>query len=401
MPAGGGATYMAKARLRRRMRFELTEEQLMVQKMARDFAEQEVAPIAAGIDAEGRFPEENVKRMAELGLLGMMTPPQYGGSGLDTVSYVLALEEIARRCAAHAVIMSVNNSLAAWPIEHYGTEAQKQAFLAPMARGEQLGAYALSEPGAGSDPAGMTTMAVREGDRYVLNGQKNFITNGGHAHTYIVFARTQPELKHRGISAFLVTKGTKGFAVSPPEHKMGIRAAHSTQLFFTDCEVPASQLLGKEGDGFKIAMSTLDGGRIGIAAQALGIARASLEESLAYSHERRAFGKPIGSFQALQFMMSDMATELDAARLLTLDAAQRKDRGEKYGTAASMAKLYASGVAMRNAIKAVQIHGGVGYTKDFPVERYMRDAKITEIYEGTSEIQRLVVARSLLGELAG
>ncbi|MCA1814229.1 MAG: acyl-CoA dehydrogenase [Halobacteriales archaeon] len=383
------------------MRFDLTQEQLLVQKMAREFAEQEVAPIAASIDQEERFPEENVKRMADLGLLGMMTPEAHGGAGLDTVSYVLALEEIARHCAAHAVIMSVNNSLAAWPIEKYGTEAQKQKFLTPMAKGEQLGAYALSEPGAGSDPAGLTTNAVGEGDAYVLNGQKNFITNGGHAHTYIVFARTQPELKHKGISAFLVTKGMKGFTWSKPEEKLGIRAAHSTQLFLSDCKVPASQMLGKEGEGFKIAMSTLDGGRIGIAGQALGIARASLEESVKYSQERKAFGKAIGSFQALQFMMSDMATELDAARLLTLHAAQVKDRGEKYGVQASMAKLYASEVAMRNATKAVQVFGGVGYTRDFPVERYMRDAKITEIYEGTSEIQRLVIARSLLGDVAG
>ena len=382
------------------MRFELTEEQLMVQKMARDFAAQEVAPIAADIDKEGRWPTETVKRMAELGLLGMMVPDKYGGAGLDTVSYVLALEEIARHCAAHAVIMSVNNSLAAWPLETYGTEEQKQKYLAPMARGEQLGAYALSEPGAGSDPAGMSTMAVREGDHWVLNGQKNFITNGGHAHTYIVFARTDPEAKHRGISAFLVTKGTKGFTVSPPEHKMGIRAAHSTQLFFGDCAVPQAQMLGKEGEGFKVAMSTLDGGRIGIAAQALGIARACLEESVKYSKDRKAFGKPIGSFQALQFMMADMATELDASRLLTLHAAQLKDRKEKYGTAGAMAKLYASKTAMKSALDAVQIFGGVGYTKDFPVERYLRDAKITEIYEGTSEIQRLVVARSLLGDVA-
>jgi alkylation response protein AidB-like acyl-CoA dehydrogenase len=392
---------MAGAGVRAAMRFELTEEQLMVQRMAREFAEQEVGPVAAEIDRDERFPEENVKRMAELGLLGMMVPQEWGGAGLDTVSYVLALEEIARRCAAHAVIMSVNNSLACWPLEHFGSEAQKERFLAPMARGEQLGAYALSEPGAGSDPAGMTTTGVQQGGHWVLNGQKNFITNGGHAHTYIVFARTSPERKHKGISAFLVTKGMKGFAVSKPEEKMGIRAAHSTQLFFSDCSVPAEQMLGKEGEGFRVAMSTLDGGRIGIAAQALGIARASLEESVAYAKERKAFGKPIGSFQALQFMMSDMATELDAARLLTLQAAQRKDQGEPYGLAASMAKLYASGVAMRNATKAVQVLGGVGYTKDFPVERYMRDAKITEIYEGTSEIQRLVIARALLGDVAG
>jgi butyryl-CoA dehydrogenase len=382
------------------MRFELTPEQLMVQKMAREFAEQEVAPIAAEIDREGRFPTENVKRMAELGLLGVMVPDKHGGAGLDTVSYVLAMEEIARHCASHSVIMSVNNSLAAWPLETYGTEEQKQKYLVPMAKGEQLGAYALSEPGAGSDPAGMGTMAVKQGSVWVLNGQKNFITNGGHAHTYIVFARTNPELKHKGISAFLVTKGTKGFTISPPEHKMGIRAAHSTQLFFSDCAVPEAQMLGKEGEGFKVAMSTLDGGRIGIAAQALGIARGALEESIKYSKDRKAFGKPIGSFQALQFMMSDMATELDAARLLTLNAAQAKDRHERYGVQASMAKLYASHVAVKNAANAVQIHGGVGYTKDFPVERYLRDSKITEIYEGTSEIQRMVIARSLLGDLA-
>jgi butyryl-CoA dehydrogenase len=382
------------------MRFDLTEEQLLVQRTARDFAAQDVGPVAAELDREGRFPHDAVKRMAELGFLGMMTPEKYGGAGLDAVSYVLALEEIARHCAATAVVMSVNNSLAAWPLETYGTEEQKQKYLVPMARGEQLGAYALSEPGAGSDPAGLTTTAVKKGQGWVLNGQKNFITNGGAAHTYIVFARTDPAAKHKGISAFLVTKGTKGFTISAPEHKMGIRAAHSTQLFFSDVELPQEAMLGKEGEGFKVAMSTLDGGRIGIAAQALGIARASLEESVKYSQDRKAFGKPIGSFQALQFMMSDMATELDAARLLTLRAAQQKDAKERYGPAAAMAKLYASEVAVRNAIKAVQIHGGVGYTTDFPVERYMRDAKITEIYEGTSEIQRLVIARHLLGELA-
>jgi len=382
------------------MEFQPTEAQAMVQKMARDFAEQEVAPIAAEVDRDGRWPAETVKRMADLGLLGMMVSEAYGGSGLDTVSYVMALEEIARHCAASAVIMSVNNSLTAWPLEHFGTEAQKQKYLAPMARGEQLGAYALSEPGAGSDPAGMATTATKEGDHWVLNGQKNFITNGGHAHTYIVFANSKPELKHKGVTAFLVTKGAKGFTCSPPEHKMGIRAAHSTQLFFSDCVVPQDQVLGKEGEGFKVAMKTLEGGRIGIASQALGIARGSLEESMAYAKERKAFGQPIAQFQALQFMMADMATELDAARLLTLDAARRKDRGEPYGVAASMAKLYASEVAVRSAIKAVQIHGGVGYTKDFPVERYMRDSKITEIYEGTSEIQRLVIARDLLGDLA-
>jgi butyryl-CoA dehydrogenase len=383
------------------MRFELSEEQRLVQKMARDFAAQEVAPIAADIDAEGRFPDETVKRMAELGFLGMMVPTEWGGEGMDTVSYVLALEEIARHCAATSVIMSVNNSLSCWPLEHFATPEQKKRFLVPMAKGDQLGAYALSEPGAGSDPAGMTTTALKKGDHWVLNGQKNFITNGSRAHTFIVFARTNVELKHKGITAFLVTKGAKGFTISAPEHKMGIKAAHSTQLFFSDVEVPASQTLGKEGEGFKVAMSTLDGGRIGIASQALGIARGALEESVRYSHDRKAFGKPIGSFQALQFMMSDMATELDAARLLTLQAAQLKDRGEKYGTAASMAKLYASEVAVRNAQKAVQIHGGVGYTKDFPVERYLRDSKITEIYEGTSEIQRLVIARALLGDVVG
>ncbi|MGQ0535297.1 MAG: acyl-CoA dehydrogenase [Methanobacteriota archaeon] len=383
------------------MQFALRPEQEAIRQTVREFAEKHVRPAAAELDREKRFPHEHVKRMADLGLLGMMVPPEHGGAGTDTVSYAIAIEEIARFCAATAVVASVNNSLYCWPVETYGSEAQKRRWLDPFARGERLGAYALSEPEAGSDPASMSTTATRKGHGYVLTGKKNFITNGGAADGYIVFAKTDPPKKHKGITAFLVEKGTPGFEISPPEHKMGIRAAHSTQLFFTGCEVSEDQRLGPEGEGFKIAMKTLDGGRIGIAAQAVGIARGCLEESLHYAKERKQFGKPIGSFQMIQQKVADMATEVDAARLLLWRAAARKDRGGPYGIEASMAKLYASTVAMKAAIQAVQIFGGSGYTTDHPVERYMRDAKITEIYEGTSEVQHLVIARNLLRDVLG
>jgi alkylation response protein AidB-like acyl-CoA dehydrogenase len=381
------------------MDFALTPDQELIRRTVREFADKEVAPISAAIDREKRWPEENIPKMASLGLLGMFVPAEWGGAGADYISYAIVIEELSRACASHGVIASVNNSLSGWPLLHFGTEAQKRKFLTPMARGERLGAFALSEPAAGSDPGSGVTTAVRKGDSYVLNGQKNFITNGGHAHTYIVFAKTKTDLpfeqRHRGMSALLLEAGTRGFTVSEPEHKMGIRAAHSTQLFFDNVEVPAENLLGKEGEGFKIAMMTLDGGRIGIASQALGIAQASLDASVAYAKEREQFGQPIVKFQAIQFKLADMATRIQAARFLTYHAAWLKQQGQPYSQAAAMAKVFASEAAMEAATQAVQIHGGMGYTTDYPVERYMRDAKITEIYEGTSEVQRLVIARHL------
>ncbi len=376
--------------------FHLTPEQDMIRRMVREFAERDVAPIAGAIDRERRWPSENLPKMASLGLLGMNVPPEYGGAGTDMVSYAIAIEELSRACASHGVIASVNNSLYLWPVLKFGTDAQKEAFAVPFAKGEKLGAYALSEPVAGSDPAGGQTVATRKGDAFVLNGQKNFITNGGHADAYVVFCKTDPSLKHKGMSALVVEKGMPGFTWSAPEHKMGIRAAHSTQLYFDNVEVPAASLLGKEGDGFKIAMATLDGGRIGIAAQAVGIAQACLDASLAYAKERQQFGKPIAEFQAIQFKLADMHMRAQAARLLTYQAAAMKDAGDAYGPAAAAAKCFAGDAAMWAATEAVQIHGGNGYTTDYPVERHFRDAKITQIYEGTNEIQRVVVAGALL-----
>jgi len=378
------------------MQFETTPEQELIRSTVREFAEKHVRPIAAEVDRKKRWPAENIPKMAELGLLGMNTPAEWGGAGADMVSYAIAIEELSRVCASHGVIASVNNSLYLWPVMHFGTDAQKEKFGRPYAEGKKLGAYGLSEPVAGSDPAGGQSVAVKKGDGYVLNGQKNFITNGGHADTYIVFCKTDPAQKHKGMSALLVEKGMPGFTWSEPEHKMGIRAAHSTQLYFDNVEVPKENLLGKEGDGFKVAMQTLDGGRIGIAAQALGIAQACLEESIAYAKEREQFGKPISDFQAIQFKLADMQMRIQAARLLTYRAAALKDAGKKYGPAAASAKCYAGDVAMWAATEAVQIHGGNGYTTDYPAERHFRDAKITQIYEGTNEIQRVVVAGALL-----
>ncbi len=378
------------------MDLQHTEDQQLIRNMVREFAQKEVAPIAGEIDREKRWPAENVERMAELGLLGMTVPEAYGGSGADMVSYAIAVEELSRVCPSHGVICSVNNSLAAWPLLEYGTEEQKQEFLVPMARGEELGAYALSEPSAGSDPAGGRTRAERDGDMYVLNGDKNFITNGGHASTYIVFAKTDPGAKHKGMSAFIVTEDMDGFSWSEPEEKMGIRAAHSTQLFFDDVEVPVENRLGEEGEGFYIAMKTLDGGRVGIASQAVGIAQGCLDAATDYAGEREQFGEPIGSFQAIQFKLADLRMRTQASRLLTYEAAAAKDRGEDYGPKAAMAKCYAGDTAVWAAREAVQVHGGNGYTTDYPVERLMRDAKITQIYEGTNEIQRLVIARDQL-----
>jgi alkylation response protein AidB-like acyl-CoA dehydrogenase len=372
--------------------FQLTENQRMIRDMAADFAAKKVAPGAAERDANETFPADVVAEMGSLGLLGMNVPEQYGGAGMDMVSYVLAMEEISAACASTGVIMSVNNSLVCWPLEEYGTEEQKQKWLAPLARGEKLGAYCLSEPNAGTDAANQMTTAKRDGDFWVLNGMKNFITNGATADTLIVFAQTDPELKHKGIYAFIVDAKAEGFSIIAKEKKLGIRASDTAQLAFDNVRIPADQQLGPDGKGFKVAMSTLDGGRIGIASQALGIAKAAFEASVEYAKQREQFGRPIAKFQAIQWKISEMSTRYDAARLLTLRAASMKDAGENYGKESAMAKLYASEAANYIADEAIQIHGGNGYSKEFPVERYFRDARITSIYEGTSEAQRLVIS---------
>ncbi|MFO7653274.1 MAG: acyl-CoA dehydrogenase [Candidatus Krumholzibacteriia bacterium] len=374
------------------MQFQLTEQQRMIREAAADFAARAIAPIAAEIDREERFPQAVVRQMGELGFLGMNVPEQYGGAGLDTICYIVAMEEVSRACASCGVIMSVNNSLVCWPLETYGSEDQKQRFLEPLAQGRKLGAYCLSEPGAGTDAAAQATMARREGDDWVINGMKNFITNGANADTLIVFAQTDPEKKHKGIGAFIVESDSEGFAVVRKEEKMGIRASDTAQLAFDNVRVPGDQLLGEVGQGFKIAMSTLDGGRIGIAAQALGISAAAYEAARVYALEREQFGKPIASFQAIQWKIAEMATRLHAARLLTYRAAWAKDQGGRYGEEAAMAKLFASEASHFITNEAVQIFGGNGYSKEYPVERHFRDAKITEIYEGTSEAQRMVIA---------
>jgi len=378
------------------MRIELTGEQRMVQAVAHDFAEKEVRPIAEAIDREGRFPRETVRRMGELGLLGIAVPEAWGGSGGDTVGYVVALEEIARACASHAVIMSVNNSLYCDPVLKHGTDEQKQRFLAPFAAGRKLGCFSLTEPEAGSDATNQNTLAIKDGDAYVLNGRKVFVTTGREADVALVFAQTDRALAHRGISAFLVERGTHGFTVVKTEDKLGIRASDTAEFLFEDCRVPGDQRLGAEGQGFRIAMSALDGGRIGIAAQALGIAQGAHELALGYARERKSFGVPIGQHQMVQWMLADMATAIEAARLLTWQAAWLKDGGQPYGAAAAMAKLFASETAMRVTTDAIQVHGGYGFIKEYQVERYFRDAKITQIYEGTSQIQKLVIARQLL-----
>src|SRR5262245_50611033 len=375
------------------MNFLPTEDQLAAQKTAREFARDEVLPKAAEIDREHRHPTELVKRMADLGFLGMAVPEEYGGAGLDHVSYVLAMEEISRACASTGVIMSVNNSLVCDPIFRFGTEAQKQEWLKPLAIGRLLGCFALSEPEAGSDAAAQKTTADKQSDgTWLLSGTKNWITNGPVADVCVLFAMNDKALGHKGITAFIVPMKTKGVRCGPPDDKLGIRGSKSSQVFLDDAVLPANALLGEVGGGFKVAMSTLDGGRIGIAAQAIGIARAALEDSLAYAQQRRTMGKPIAQHQAIAFKLADMATEIDAARLLALRAAWLKDHKLPYGKEASMAKLYASDVANRAAREAIQIFGGNGYVTEFPVERHFRDAKITEIYEGTSEIQRLVIA---------
>jgi butyryl-CoA dehydrogenase len=378
------------------MNFELTEDQLLIREMVREFAQTEVAPIAAEIDRDHRFPEELIPQMAKLNILGVPIPEEFGGAGADNVSYVIALEELARVCASTSIIVSGHTSLATWPIFEFGSTAQKEKYGTKLATGEILGAFALTEPGAGTDAAAGKTTAVLKGDEYVLNGSKIFITNGGYAGLYIVTAMTDPAAGTRGISAFLVEPDAPGFSVGEKEHKMGIKASSTTPLYFSDCRIPKDALLGAEGKGFKIAMATLDGGRIGVAAQALGIAQGALDASIAYAKERVQFGKPLSALQAIQWMIADMATQIDAARLLVYRAAWNKDNGLPYGTAAAMAKLFASETATHVADRAIQIHGGYGYTESYPVERAYRDAKVTELYEGTSEVQRMVIAGSLL-----
>ncbi|MBM3450499.1 MAG: acyl-CoA dehydrogenase [Armatimonadetes bacterium] len=378
------------------MELELTEEQRIVQKLARDFATAEILPIAAALDREHRFPTEIVRKLGELGLMSMLVPEADGGAGMDAVSCVLALEEIARACAGTAVIASVNNSLVCDPIARFGTAEQRARFLPRVMHGREIGCYCLSEPSAGSDAAAIETSAGLDGDAWILNGTKLWVTNGVEASICVVYARTEPVAGSRGISAFVVEKDRPGVSVGRVERKLGINASSTAEILFEECRVPAENLLGGRGEGFKIALATLDGGRIGIAAQALGIARACLEDSVAYAKERRQFGKPIADFQAIQWKLADMSTRLEAARALTWRAAWLRSQGRRCTQEAAMAKLAASETAMWAATQCVQIFGGYGYTNDYPAERHFRDAKITEIYEGTSEIQRLVIARNLL-----
>ena len=379
------------------MDLELSEEQQMIQQVARDFAEKEVRPIAEAIDREARFPRETVTRMGELGLLGITVPETYGGSGGDTVAYALALTEVARGCASHAVVMSVNNSLYCDPVLKYGSEEQKARFLTPFASGAKIGCFALTEPEAGSDARNQSTLAAQDGDAYVLDGRKIFVTSGRESAAALVFAQTDRAAGHRGITAFLIEKGTPGFTVVKTEDKLGIRASDTAEFLFERCRVPAANRLGEAGQGFKIALGALDCGRIGIAAQAIGIATAAYEAALAYARERKSFGVPIGQHQMVQWMLADMATAIEAARLLVLRAACLKDEGARFSAEASMAKLFASEMAMRVTTDAIQVHGGYGFIKEYQVERHFRDAKITQIYEGTSQIQKLVIARHLLG----
>jgi alkylation response protein AidB-like acyl-CoA dehydrogenase len=378
------------------MDFNLTEEQLMIRVAARDFAQNELLPGVIERDEKQEFPHEQVKMMGELGFLGMMIDPKYGGSGMDTVSYVLAMEEISKIDASASVVMSVNNSLVCWGLQAYGTEEQKQKYLTKLATGESIGAFCLSEPEAGSDATSQKTTAIDKGDYYLLNGTKNWITNGGTADYHLVIAQTNPEKKHKGINAFIVEKGWEGFHVGPKENKLGIRGSDTHSLQFNDVKVPKENRIGKDGFGFKFAMSTLAGGRIGIASQALGIASGAYEMAKKYSKERKSFGTEICNHQAIAFKLADMATQIEAARHLCMKAAWEKDNGKNYDLSGAMAKLYASQVAMDTTVEAVQIHGGNGFVKDYHVERLMRDAKITQIYEGTSEIQKIVISRSIL-----
>lgn len=378
------------------MNFELTEEQLMIQQTAREFAQEKIAPSAVERDLKEEFPHDIIKELGELGFMGMMVSPDWGGAGLDTVSYVLAMSEISKVDASVGVIMSVNNSLVCWGLEHYGSDFIKDKYLRPLALGEKLGAFALSEPEAGSDATNQHTEAVRDGDHWSINGIKNWITNGKTADYYLVMAQTNRELRHKGITTFLVEKGTPGFDQAKKEDKLGIRSSDTCSLTFNDAHVPHENIVWEEGKGFNFAMKTLNGGRIGIAAQALGIAEASLEAAVNYSKTRKAFGTEIKNHQAIQFKLADMAVQVEAAKLLILEAAALKDAGKDYTKQAAMAKLYASKAAVDCALEAIQIHGGYGYVREYLVERYLRDAKITEIYEGTSEIQRVVIARELL-----
>jgi alkylation response protein AidB-like acyl-CoA dehydrogenase len=378
------------------MHFELTEEQLMIQKAARDFANEVLKPGVIERDETQKFPADEIKQMGALGFMGMMVDPKYGGGGLDTISYVLAMEEISKVDASASVVMSVNNSLVCWGIEQFGNEEQKQKYLVPLAKGEIIGAFCLSEPEAGSDATSQKTTAIDMGDHYLLNGTKNWITNGSSASVYLVMAQTDVAKGHKGINCLIVERGMPGFQVGAKENKMGIRGSDTHSLLFTDVKVPKANRIGEEGFGFKFAMKTLSGGRIGIAAQALGIASGAYELALAYSKERKAFKKLISEHQAIQFKLADMATEIEAARLLCLKAAALKDSHGDYATASAMAKVYASRVAMWVTTEAVQVHGGYGYVKEYHVERLMRDAKITQIYEGTTEVQKIVISRAIL-----
>ncbi|MFE3846164.1 acyl-CoA dehydrogenase [Thermoplasmatota archaeon] len=378
------------------MKLELTDQQKMIQKMVREFADKEVAPIASELDEKGEYPTKTLEKMAKLGLLGIIIPNKYGGAGLDTISYSIVVEEISRKCASTGVITSVHNSLTAWPIMKYGNEDQKKKYLPILAKGEKIGAFAATEPNAGSDLGALRTSAELKEDKYIINGDKTFITSGPEAGIIIVFAVTDKKLGTKGISAFIIESDMKGYKVGSIFEKLGINASKTSELIFENMEVPKENLLGKEGEGFKIALATLDGGRIGIASQAVGIAQAALDESIEYSKQRQQFGRPISKFQAIQWMIADMATKIEASRYLVYNAAYKKDIGERISKEAAMAKLFASDTAMDAAIKAVQIHGGYGYTKEYTVERLFRDAKITEIYEGTSEVQKMVIASSLL-----
>ena len=379
------------------MELRLTGEQELIQATAREFAQSEIRPIAAEIDREARFPHETAKKMGELGLMGIAVPERWGGAGADTVAYVVALEEIAKVCASHAVIMSVNNSLYGDPLLKLGTDAQREKFLAPVAGGHVHGCFALTEPQAGSDASNLATTARRDGAHYVVSGRKLFITNGREASFALVFAQTDRAKGHRGITALVIEKGTPGFSVSKTEDKLGIRASDTAELVFDDCRVPAANRIGEEGQGFRVALTAIDGGRIGIATQAVGIAAGAYERSLAYARERKAFGVRIGEHQMVQWMLADMTTAIDGARLLALKAATLKDAGQPFTKHASMAKLFAAEMAMKVTTDAIQVHGGYGFIKDYEVERYFRDAKITALYEGTSQIQKLVIAREVLG----
>ncbi|CAB1068837.1 Acyl-CoA dehydrogenase, short-chain specific (EC [Olavius algarvensis Delta 1 endosymbiont] len=377
------------------MSYKFTEEQLMIQSMVRDLARSEFAPKAMERDKTKEFPVDNLQKLGELGLMGMMVPPEYGGSGADTVSYVLALAEVAYACASTAVVMSVHNSIVCESIMRNGSEDQKQKYLTRMATGEMIGAFALTEPNAGSDPVRQTTKAVFDGDAYILNGTKRFTTTGKNAGLIIVTAKTDEAARHKGISAFLVEQGTPGLTVGPLEDKMGLRASDTADLIFENCRIPAENRLGNEGDGFLIAMTGLDGGRIGIAAQSVGVAQAAFDASVQYAREREQFGQSISKFQGLRWIVADMATEIEAARLMTMSAAEMKDNGENYTLQASMAKLFASEMVNRITAKAVQLHGGYGFTKEYAVERFYRDARVFTIYEGTSEIQRVVISNQI------